>query len=83
MSLLDHLGLHALPYSQSKVRPKHGKAVFQYYAPKTWNKLPENHRLASSLQIIKSGLKTLLFAGTFWKTTLLLTHFNVMLRFLL
>ena len=44
-----------------RVRTKQGEAAFSYYAPKIWNKLPENLRSAATLSSFKSSLKTFLF----------------------
>jgi len=43
-------------------RTKQGEAAFKVYAPKIWNSLPEDVRQASTLTMIKSRLKTVLFS---------------------
>ena len=49
----------------SRVRTKQGEAAFQVYAPKIWNSLPEDVRLASTLTVFKSRLKTVLSGCAF------------------
>ena len=51
--------------SVPRVRTKHSKAAFSYYAPNIWNKLPETWRSAATLTTFKSRLKTYLFAAAF------------------
>jgi len=48
-----------------RVRTKHGKAAFSYYAPTLWNKVPESCTSAETLSIFKSRLKTYIFAAAF------------------
>ena len=47
------------------IASKPGKAAFQFYAPKIWNSLPEDVRLASTLTTFKSRRKTVLFSCAF------------------
>lgn len=55
------MGLLQVP----KVRTKHGEAAFQFYAAKTWNRLPGDVRQAPTLTMFKSRLKTVLFANAY------------------
>lgn len=48
-----------------RVNTKHGKAGFSYYATNSWNKLPEDLRLASTLTTFKTRLKTFMFTLAF------------------
>ena len=48
-----------------RVNTKHGKAGFSYYATNSWNKLPEDLRLAPTLSTFKTRLKTFMFAIAF------------------
>ena len=48
-----------------RVRTKHGEAAFQFYGVKVWNSLPEDVRLASTLTMFKSRLKTVLFSRAY------------------
>uniref|UniRef100_A0A8C5AGY4 Reverse transcriptase domain-containing protein n=1 Tax=Gadus morhua TaxID=8049 RepID=A0A8C5AGY4_GADMO len=48
-----------------RVNTKHGKAGFSYYATNSWNKLPEDLRLAPTLSTFKTKLKTFMFAIAF------------------
>ena len=48
-----------------RVKTKHGKAGFSYYATISWNKLPEDLRLAPTLSTFKTRLKTFMFALAF------------------
>ena len=48
-----------------RVNTKHGKAGFSYYATNSWNKLPEDLRLAPTLSTFKTRLKTFMFALAF------------------
>ena len=41
-----------------RVKTKHGKAGCSYYATNSWNKLPEDLRLAPTLATFKTRLKT-------------------------
>ena len=54
-------GLLSVP----RVKTKHGKAAFSYYAPTIWNKLPESCTSAETLPIFKTRQKTYLFAAAF------------------
>jgi len=45
-----------------RVKTKQGEGVFQFYAPKIWNSLPEDVRQAFTLTMFKSRLKTALFS---------------------
>ena len=45
-----------------RVNTKHGKAGFSYYATNSWNKLPEDLRLALTLTTFKTRLKTFMVA---------------------
>lgn len=47
-------GLLSVP----RVRGSQGEAAFSFYAPTTWNKLPETFRSARTLSAFKSTLKT-------------------------
>lgn len=48
-----------------RVNTKHGEAGFSYYATNSWNKLPEDLRLAPTLTAFKTRLKTFMFALAF------------------
>ena len=48
-----------------RVKTKHGEAAFSYYATHSWNKLPEDLRLAPTLAIFKSRLKAFMFSIAF------------------
>ncbi|KAF7651872.1 hypothetical protein LDENG_00104180 [Lucifuga dentata] len=48
-----------------RVKTKHGEAAFSYYAANTWNKLPDDLRLAPTLTAFKSRLKTFMFTVAF------------------
>ncbi len=48
-----------------RVHTKQGESAFSYYAPRSWNQLPEEIRCAETLATFKSRLKTHLFSCAF------------------
>ncbi len=48
-----------------RVHTKQGESAFSYYAPRSWNQLPEEIKCAKTLATFKSGLKTHLFSCAF------------------
>ena len=48
-----------------RVNTGHGKAGFSYHAPNSWNKLPEDLRLPTTLTTFETRLNTLMFALAF------------------
>ena len=49
-----------------RLRTKHAEVAFSFYAPRKWNKLPENLRSSPTLSSFnKSSLKTLLFTAAY------------------
>ena len=52
-------------FSVPRITTKHGKAALSYYAPTIWNKQPKSCTFAETIPILKSRLKTHLFAAAF------------------
>ena len=55
-------GLLTIPQVSSK---KHGEAAFSCYGPRLWNRLPENLRVAQTVEVFQKRLKTHLFNQAF------------------
>jgi len=52
-------------YCLPRLRTKFGERAFSYAAPAAWNRLPQNIRASTSLNVFKWKLKTHLYTEAF------------------